>query len=100
MLVAYGVIIPVFLLVVTFIFVLSPKHHAVRKVRLFNGISVICAAGLSSGYVLYLKHAMEGGSDYGWWPVLSFHGVMVISGVVLTVAGLVRNIIVFRSSSF
>jgi len=96
MLVTYGTIIPIFLLIVIFFFVLSPKHHAMRKVRLFNGVSVFCAVGLSSGYVLYIKQAMEGGSDFGWWPVLSILGLMVISGVVLIVAGLVRNMIFFR----
>ena len=96
MLVTYGIVIPIFLLVTVLFFWFSPNSALRKQVRLYNTISVLCAATISGGYVLYLKLAMEAGSDFGWWPVVSLLASMVISSFVLAVAGLVRNFIVFR----
>ena len=93
---AYGIVIPIFLAAIGLFFWLSPKDAPRKKLAIFNGASIATAIMFSCGYVLYLQNAMANGSDYGWWPVLSFLSSMAITSMVLLVFGLARNLVVFR----
>jgi len=96
MLVTYGITIPLFLAVLWAFFRYSPKVSTPEKLRLFNIATMLLALSVSATYVIYLRHKMEGGSDYGWWPVLSLLSFLVISSIVIGLLGVVRNFIVFR----
>ena len=96
MLVTYGITIPLFLAVLWAFFRYSPKVNTPKKLRLFNIATILLAFIISAIYVIYLRHSMEGGSDYGWWPVLSLLSSLVISSLVIGLLGVARNYIVFR----
>lgn len=63
MFVAYGTLIPTFLVILWAFFHYSPKAGPVEKVRIYNILSMFAAVGSSGGYVWYLRSSMLGGSD-------------------------------------
>jgi len=96
MLVSYGTTIPLLIAVLWAFFYFSPKSANKRKLITFNVSTLVLAITASLMLVLYLKHSMEGGSDFGWWPVVSFLNSLVLSSIIIGLLGIVRNFIVFR----
>jgi len=97
MLVTYGTTIPLFIAVIWAFLHFSPKTHELAKVWLYNIATILFALSTSAAYVFYLKHSMETGSDFGWWPVVSLLSSLVLTSIIIGLSGLVRNFLVFRN---
>ena len=96
MIVAYGALVPAFLLVMWAFFRFSPKRAQAGTVVAYNALSVIVAFGAGTSYAWYQYNAMSEGSDFGWWPFVASIFFLAISVVVLGFCGLLRNFIVYR----
>lgn len=96
MILAYGVLIPVFLLVLWAFFRFSPKRDGRRNVGLYNGLSVLVAVLSGGGYAWHLYVAMSAGPDSGWWPVLASGFFLATTIGVLGISGLMRNFVFYR----
>ena len=96
MIMAYLVLIPILLLALWLFFKSSPKENNSKKILGYNLFTIFLAVALSVFYSLRLRASMIDGSDFGWWPVLSFLASLVIMTGVLILSGLLRNLLIFR----
>ena len=71
--------------------------HANRKVLLwFNLASVTVALFLAAAWGVRTYLVMSPTADSAWWPVIAVLGALIILPVVLGLAAILRNFIVFR----
>ncbi len=93
---AYFILIPSLFLLLWLFFKLSPKKSNPKTVVKYNLFTIVIAVALSVAYSFYLRASMINGSDFGWWPVLSFIFSLVITIGTLIVSGILRNFLIFR----
>jgi len=95
--IAFLVLIPLLILSLWIFFKYSPKGINAQVILAYNLTTFVVGVVLSIIYSLYLRESMINGSDYGWWPVLSFIFSFVITIGTLFVSGILRNFIIFRN---
>ena len=96
MIMAYFILISLLLFSLWLFFIYSPRKSNLKTVVIYNSITIVIAVVLSVAYSLYLRASMINGSDFGWWPVLSFMFSLVITISILIVSGILRNLLIFR----
>jgi len=99
MLLFYIILIPLFIASLWLFFKTSPKQINSKSIKIYNLGAITLAIFLSFIYTFTLRASMINGSDFGWWPVLSFIFSLIISISVLFVAGIIRNFIIFRNKT-
>ena len=95
MILAYGMLVPLFIVTLWAFFRFSPKSSQSVVVKIYNIGALLIAIVLGGGYAVHLYVAMSG-ADFGWWPVVASLAVLAISSVVLALSGLLRNFVFFR----
>ena len=99
MLLAYFILIPLFIFSLWAFFKSSPKQIIPYKIKIYNFGTIAVAICLCASYALKLRASMINGSDFGWWPVLVFVFSLVISIGTIFVSGILRNFIFFENKS-
>lgn len=98
MILAYIVLIPLLIIMLWGFFKTSPKINS-NNIKIYNSVTIILAIALSIAYSLKLRSSMINGSDFGWWPVLSFMFSLAISIGIIFVSGIIRNLLIFRNKN-
>lgn len=98
MILAYIILIPLLIVLLWAFFKTSPKANS-KFIKIYNTCTIISAIVLSIIYSLKLRSSMIDGSDFGWWPVLSFLFSLAISIAVIFVSGILRNLLIFRNKN-
>ncbi len=75
----------------------APPNAEREALRRFNIASFSVALLLAIAWCVRTYLVMSPRVDAAWWPVIAALGAMVLFPLVLAVAALVRNFIVFRS---
>jgi len=71
--------------------------HANRKVVLrLNLLSLTVALLLAVAWSVRTYLVMSPTVDSGWWPIISILGALLIVSVVLGLAAILRNFVLFR----
>jgi len=71
-----------------------------RGALLAYDVSVaLIVAGLAAGLALHLRASLATGPDRAWWPVLATLGAIALVPPSLTLAALLRNLLLFRPGS-
>jgi len=99
MILAYIILIPLLIASLWIFFKLSPKQINTHNVKMYNFGTIALAIVLSIAYILKLRASMINGSDFGWWPVLSFMFSLAISIGIIFISGIIRNFIIFRNKN-
>ncbi len=89
------VLVPLLALSVWAFFRFTPPgiHRGLRR---YNASAVLVGVLLCGGYSVLVYTRMVGSVDASWWPVLSLLGSLVIFPGWLLLAGLLRNLVIFR----
>ena len=92
------ILVPLVIISLWAFFTYAPK--AVERTRLFRyNMGVLGIGILLCGALTYKFYSiLAGTTDRAWWPVLSALGSMLLFSVCLAVGGLLRNLVVLRSS--
>jgi len=96
MILSFAILIPIYVAVIWYFIKYSPEHGEPGKLRLYNRTSFLLSVLISGGYIWRLYVEMSKGSDFGWWPIVALIFFLLISIVVLSVAGLLRNFLFFH----
>jgi hypothetical protein len=96
MVMALLILVPVVGVVAWAFFRFSPAHAEPKRVRLFNVASVIVALAIAVAWTVRTYLVMSPTVDLAWWPVISVLGALVAIPVVLALAAIVRNLLIFR----
>lgn len=96
MVVALLILIPVVAVAVWAFFHFCPARAKRKHLLLFNVASICIALAVSAAWTVRTYLVMSPTVDSAWWPVISVLGALVVIPLVLAVAALVRNILVFR----
>lgn len=95
MIAALFILLPVVGVVEWAFFRFGPIHANPRAVLRFNLLSLTVALLFTVAWtVRYL--VMSSSVDWAWWPVISVLGALIIIPLVLALAGIFRNLVVFR----
>ncbi len=62
----------------------------------YNVVVILVVAGLSTTLVLHVRALLGTGPDRAWWPVLGGLGALALVPVLLCIAGMLRNFVLFR----
>lgn len=96
MIIALIILVPV-VVVAGWAFVrFSPAHGDRKAVLRFNIASLLVALLLAVAWTIRSYVVMSPTVDSAWWPVISVLGALVIIPLVLAVAAVLRNVVVFR----
>ena len=98
MVAALLLLLPTFGVMLWVFFRFLPPHADRRALLRFNILSLIVALVLAGAWVVRTYRVMSPTVDSPWWPVISVLGVLVMVPVVLILAALLRNLVVFRSA--
>ena len=98
MILAYIVLIPLLIIMLWGFFKTSPKINS-NNIKIYNSVTIILAIALSIAYSLKLRSSMINGSDFSWWPVLSFMFSLAISIGTIFVSGIIRNLLIFKNKN-
>lgn len=74
----------------------GPSYAEREPLRRFNLAAFSIALLLAAAWCVRTYLVMSPTADAGWWPVISALGALVLFPLVLAVAAVVRNFIVFR----
>lgn len=74
----------------------APIHVNYKAVHRFNLFSFALAVLLVIAWVVRTYIVMTPTGDSAWWPVISLLGALFIFPLVLAVAAIARNFVVFR----
>jgi len=96
MVAALLILVPVVAVVVWAFFRFSPIHADRKRVLLFNVASLIVALAIAAAWTVRTYLVMSPTVDSAWWPVISVLGALVVIPLVLALAAIVRNVILFR----
>ncbi len=97
MILALIILVPLVLLALWQFIKFSPEGVEKKKLLFCNSVVIIIGVILCGLLTLNVYVNMAGGSDRAWWPILSVLGSLVVFPVCLTVGGIIRNYLVFRS---
>jgi hypothetical protein len=75
----------------------GPAHAERMPLRRFNLAAVSAGLLLAIAWCVRTYLVMSPTVDAGWWPVIAALGALALFSLVLAVAALARNFIVFRS---
>jgi len=94
--VALIILLPVVGVVAWAFFRFTPIHAERRKVLRFNrwslAVALLCAVAWSVRTYLVMTPSV----DAPWWPVISVLGALIIIPLVLAVAAILRNFVLYR----
>ena len=96
MIVALLILVPLVAVVAWAFFRFSPPHGDQKAIGRFNIASLLVALLLAAAWSVRTYVVMSLTVDSAWWPVISVLGALVIIPLVLTVAAVVRNVVLFR----
>jgi ACR3 family arsenite efflux pump ArsB len=96
MIAALLILLPVVGVVAWVFFRYTPAHAERGALFRFNIVALIVAAGLGAAWSLRTYLLMSPTVDSAWWPVISALGVLVVVPLVLGLAAILRNFVVFR----
>ena len=74
----------------------APIHSDRKAVLRFNLVSLTVAVLLAAAWSVRTYVVMSRTADSAWWPVIAVLGALAIVPVVLGVAAILRNLVVFR----
>jgi hypothetical protein len=89
------ILVPVVAVVGWAFFRFSPTHADRRRVLLLNIASLIVALAMAAAWTVRTYVVMSPTVDSAWWPVISVLGALVVIPLVLALAAIVRNFLVF-----
>lgn len=96
MIMALLILVPVVGVTAWAFFRFSPAHAERRRVLQFNVVSVIVALAIAGAWTVRTYLVMSPTVDSAWWPVISVLGALVAIPLVLVLAAILRNLLVFR----
>ena len=96
MIFALAILVPMVAVAVWAFFRFSRMHADHRRVLLFNVAPIFIALAAATARTLRTYLVMSPTVDAAWWPIISVLGTLVLITLVLGLAGVVRNFIVFR----
>lgn len=96
MIMALLILVPVVGVTAWAFFRFSPAHAERRRVLQFNVVSVIVALAIAGAWTVRTYLVMSPTVDSAWWPVISVLGALVAIPLVLVLAAILRNFLVFR----
>ncbi len=90
------VLVPLLALSVWAFFRFTPPgiHRGLRR---YNVSAVLAGVLFCGGYSILVYTQMIGSVDANWWPVLAVLGSLAIFPAWLLLAGLLRNLVLFRN---
>jgi len=74
----------------------SPEHANKKNLRIYNVIVMLLALLSCLLVSLHFYNTTGQSVDRAWWPILALLGSLLTVIVILSVGGLIRNLIVFR----
>jgi len=77
----------------------APIHSDRKAVLRFNLLSLTVALLLAVAWSVRTYVVMSPTEDSAWWPVISVLGALTIVPLVLGLAAILRNLVVFRRGS-
>ena len=96
MIVAFLILLPVVGVVGWAFFRFTPVHPNRKAVLRFNLWSLIIALLLAVMWSVRTYLVMSPTVDSGWWPIISILGALFIVSLVLGLAAILRNFVLFR----
>ncbi len=99
MILSLVILVPLSVAAVWFYWRSAPPHCPRERMLAYNIAVVIVAGGLSTSLVLYLRASLGSGPDRAWWPVLGALGWLLLVPLLLGIAGLLRNFVIFRDGA-
>ena len=96
MVAALLILVPVVAVVAWAFFRFSPAHVERKRVLLFNVASLIVALAIAAAWTVRTYLVMSPTVDSAWWPVISVLGALVVIPLVLALAAIVRNFLIFH----
>lgn len=96
MIVALIILLPVLGVVAWAFFRFTPSHADRKKVLRFNRWSLAVALLLAAAWSVRTYVVMTPGVDAPWWPVISVLGALIIIPLVLALAAILRNFVLYR----
>lgn len=74
----------------------APIHADLKTVRRFNLLSLAVAFLFGTVWGVRTYFVMSPSVDSAWWPVICILGALIIVPLVLALAAILRNFVVFR----
>ncbi|MBI5910791.1 MAG: hypothetical protein HY848_12675 [Betaproteobacteria bacterium] len=99
MIVAFLILLPVVGVVGWAFFRFAPIHADRKAVLRFNLLSLTVALLLAVAWSVRTYLVMSPTVDSGWWPIISMLGALLIVPLVLGLAAILRNYVLFRRST-
>ena len=96
MVAALLILVPVVAVVAWAFFRFAPVHAERKRLLFFNVASLIIALAIAAAWTVRTYLVMSPTVDSAWWPVISVLGALVVIPLVLALAAIVRNFLVFR----
>ena len=96
MILALLLLLPLTAFVVWGFFRTSPPAASGVAVRRFNVVAVGLALIVVVAWDVHVYRAMTATPDAAWWPVIATLGTLAGIALVLLLAGLLRNLLLFR----
>ena len=96
MIVALLIVLPAVGVVGWAFFRFAPTHSDRKAVLRFNLLSLGVALLLAAAWGVRTHVVMSPTEDSAWWPVISVLGALTIVPLVLGLAMILRNLVVFR----
>ncbi|OGX38096.1 MAG: hypothetical protein A3C36_02675 [Omnitrophica WOR_2 bacterium RIFCSPHIGHO2_02_FULL_52_10] len=97
MIVALIVLIPL-LVAGLFFYVCSRPTNPTQKTTLmiFDGVVVLIITIVDFGISMYFKTTTGQSVDSAWWPILAALSCLFLTTIVLLMAALLRNMVIFK----
>lgn len=96
MIAALLILLPVVGVVAWAFFRFAPIHADGKAVLRFNLLSLTVALLLAAAWSVRTHLVMSPTVDSAWWPVISVLGSLIIVPLVLALAAILRNFVMFR----
>ena len=96
MVAALLILVPVVVVVAWAFFRFAPAHAERKRVLFFNVTSLIVALAIAAAWTVRTYLVMSSTVDSAWWPVISALGALFVIPLVLALAAIMRNFVIFR----
>ena len=96
MVAALLILVPVVAVVAWAFFRFAPVHAERKRLLFFNVASLIVALAIAAAWTVCTYLVMSSTVDSAWWPIISALGALVVIPLVLALAAIVRNFVIFR----
>jgi hypothetical protein len=90
------ILLPVVGVVAWVFFRFAPSYADRKAVLRFNLLSLTVTLLLAAAWSVRTYLVMSPTVDSAWWPVISVLGALIIVPVVLTLAAILRKVVLFR----